>query len=386
MVNYKEGSGFRLVKPGDIVEFDKVKTFKHVKVLGHGGTGDTHLFEEEATDMFFAIKKYAPKGTNDTEENFQRFIDEIKILFKISHPNIVRIYNYYLYPESKYGYLQMEHIDGVTIDNYNPFQGGKTWENLFAETITAFEYLEKIGILHRDIRAANIMVDKNHVVKIIDFGFGKKLLPNEINGKSVFLNWPVSEYPDEVVNGNIYNHQTEVFFLGKLFEKEIGSELHNFGYQHVIEKMTLMNPYLRYSSFSEISSDISQGFLAGLEFSLEEKETYQMLADILLDKIFSYVSEFQATEDVDIVLNNLQELIRRSSLETYIQDNSQLINCFVRNAFKYNSNISIKVEIVKKFYETILGFSDFKRKIVIDNINTRLSTINVDFSSDELPF
>lgn len=51
---------------GDIITFDVKKNFTFVKVLGEGGTGDTHLFKDETTDMMFAIKKYVPKD--------QRFI------------------------------------------------------------------------------------------------------------------------------------------------------------------------------------------------------------------------------------------------------------------------------------------------------------------------
>lgn len=62
--------------------------------------------------MLFAFKKYVPKDFNYIDELYKRFVDEIKILFTISHPNIVRVYNYYLYPEIKHGYLQMEYIEG----------------------------------------------------------------------------------------------------------------------------------------------------------------------------------------------------------------------------------------------------------------------------------
>ncbi|MDU0156411.1 hypothetical protein [Bacillus cabrialesii] len=50
-----------MVKSGTVVEFNTEKQFIHVKTLGQGGTGDTHLFKDETTDMFFAFKKYAPK-------------------------------------------------------------------------------------------------------------------------------------------------------------------------------------------------------------------------------------------------------------------------------------------------------------------------------------
>jgi serine/threonine-protein kinase len=86
---------------GEVIKFNATKNFTYIKPLGNGGTGDTHLFRDETTDMLFAIKKYAPKGARFIDDYYKRFVDEIKILFNISHPNIVRIYNYYLYPTKK---------------------------------------------------------------------------------------------------------------------------------------------------------------------------------------------------------------------------------------------------------------------------------------------
>lgn len=84
-----------MLKAGDIVEFDRIKQFRYIESLGEGGTGDTHLFKDETTDMLFAFKKYAPKDLDFIDEYYSRFVEEIKILFRISHPNIVRVYNYY---------------------------------------------------------------------------------------------------------------------------------------------------------------------------------------------------------------------------------------------------------------------------------------------------
>ena len=175
--------------PGEVVDFSRKKQFTYVKPLGAGGTGDTHLFRDDTTDMLFAIKKYHPKDEKYIDEFYERFVDEIKILFKLSHPNIVRVYNYYLYPEYKLGYLQMEFVEGITIDKYEDDGWGKDWETIFAETVAAFQYLEENNILHRDIRPTNIMIDNDYNVKIIDFGFGKILSETTECGKSVF---PVS--------------------------------------------------------------------------------------------------------------------------------------------------------------------------------------------------
>lgn len=373
-----------MVKPGTVVEFNKIKKFTHIKPLGQGGTGDTHLFKDETTDMLFAFKKYVPKGTNNIDENYERFVDEIKILFTISHPNIVRVYNYYLYPESKLGYLQMEYIDGESIENFVPLFG-KGWQEIFTETISAFEYLESKNILHRDIRPANIMIDENENVKVIDFGFGKKLVGQDKDGKSVLLNWPVTLLPNETENEGIYNHQSEIYFVGKLFSKILGEDLTNFKFKYIIDKMIKLNPFERYASFREISVDISQGVLA-ITFTEGEKNLYRDFAEILSRYIVSHVNEYEPINDPSITISRLSTLIRNSSLETHLQDNTQLINCFVTNNYTYKKATDIPISTIIDFYQLLQGLEFYRQKIVLDNIDMRLSKIDIKVEYVDLPF
>ncbi|MFJ7678269.1 protein kinase family protein [Peribacillus sp. NPDC097198] len=374
-----------MVKPGTVVEFNTEKQFIHVKTLGQGGTGDTHLFKDETTDMFFAFKKYAPKDSNYIDENYIRFVDEIKILFTISHPNIVRVYNYYLYPEHKLGYLQMEYIDGVSIAEFEPFL--KEWPEIFTETISAFEYLEANNILHRDIRPANIMIDKQENVKVIDFGFGKKLVGQDKDGRSVLLNWPVTQLPNETDLEGIYNHQSEIYFVGKLFSRIIGEDLPNFKFKYIIDKMIQLDPRERYSKFQDISVDISQGVLA-INFTEVEKNLYRDFAEVLSKYIVRHSNRYEPVKDPNIILNQLSTLILNSSLEDYIQDNGQLISCFINNSYTFKSIKDIPLAIVTNFYQFLQGLGPDKQKIVLDNIDVRLSNIKIviDIDDDELPF
>lgn len=376
-----------MIETGTIIEFDRKKKFKHVRPLGAGGTGDAHLFEDETTDMFFAFKKYSPKDTNYIEENYQRFVEEIKILFRISHPNIVRVYNYYLYPEYKLGYLQMEFIDGVTIADFEPSYWGKNWSDIFAEVISAFEYLESNNILHRDIRPANIMIDKDENVKVIDFGFGKKLESKEQDGKSVFLNWPVSQLPEETAIERIYNHRTEIYFVGKLFSNVLGKEPTDFKFEHIIDKMIKVDPNERYATFNDISVDISKGVLGEINFTTKEKAVYKRFADSLSSHIVKYIGKYEPVNDLNATLSKLAILIRHSSLETHVQDNSQLIRCFISGRYSYNPKNDIEVSSVIDFYQLMQRLVPYKQKIVLDNIYTRLAKINVEsLIDDDLPF
>ncbi|PFK46730.1 serine/threonine protein kinase [Priestia megaterium] len=373
-----------MIKPGTVVEFNRIKQFIHIKSLGQGGTGDTHLFKDETTDMLFAFKKYAPKDSNYIDEHYSRFVDEIKILFKISHPNIVRVYNYYLYPENKLGYLQMEYIDGFSIADFEPFSG-KGWPEIFTETIAAFEYLESKNILHRDIRPANIMIDKHENVKVIDFGFGKNLVGQDRDGRSVLLNWPVTQLPNETADEGIYNHQSEIYFVGKLFNNIIGGDLDSFKFKYIIDKMIQLNPRERYASFRDISVDISQGVLT-INFTEEEKRLYRDFAQILSEYIVSHSGRYEPVNDSNLILSRLSTLIRNSSLETYIQDNSKLIKCFVNSGYTYMPKNDIPLSKIINFYQLFQQLAPHKQKIVLDNIDMRLSKKKVEISLEDLPF
>lgn len=374
------------MKNGDIIQFDRKKDFKYIKPLGSGGTGDTHLFEDETTELLFAFKKYSPKNINYISEYYDRFVDEIKILFNISHPNIVRVYNYYLYPESKIGYLQMEYIDGVSINEYDYNGYNNDWNDIFKEVIIAFEYLEEKNILHRDIRPANILINNFGNIKVIDFGFGKKLEKTEKEGHSVLLNWPVTYLPVETIIDGTYNHQTEVYFVGKLFKSLSNKLLDGFRYSHIIDKMCQEEPANRYKSFLDISQDISIGVLSEMTFTSEDKKIYQVFSKVLFSKINHYVDSYNPINDSKVTIDKLAELIRKSSLEDYIQNNSDLIGCFITGGYNYNTLQDIEVTIVKDFYRMLIKLNSIEKKIVFDNIYTKLRTRKIEYSEDELPF
>lgn len=371
---------------GDIITFDAKKNFTFVKTLGAGGTGDTHLFKDETTDMLFAFKKYVPKDVRFVDEYYFRFVDEIKILLNISHPNIVRIYNYYLYPQAKTGFLQMEYVDGICIDQYSPMPRGKSWEDIFCDIIGAFEYLEKHHILHRDVRPANIMIDTSNNVKIIDFGFGKQLDGAVNDENSILLNWPATEKPNEVQLNQEYDERTEIYFVGTLFRHLLKEEIGEFRFAHIIEKMAKINPEQRYDSFTAIIADISAGVLSEIDFSDTQKKCYRDFAMALSKHIIHFQSKYSPKDDIAQTISDLALLIRNSSLEEYIQDNSKLIECFVSGGYTYNPCNDIPVQILVDFYSLITSLDLGKRKILFDNIYTRLSAIKVIIEDDDLPF
>ena len=87
-----------------IIKFIKQKDYKYIKELGQGGLGRTILILDSELDEQFVCKKYSPYNLDIKGEYYQYFKNEIKVMYHVNNINIVRIYNYYLYPEKNTGY------------------------------------------------------------------------------------------------------------------------------------------------------------------------------------------------------------------------------------------------------------------------------------------
>ncbi len=375
------------LEKGKIVDFDMKKQLKYIEPLGKGGTGKALLFKDEITDVLFAVKKYETEDENHRKEYFERFVNEIKILYKITHPNIVRVYNCYLYPEKQVGYLQMEYVKGEKISEYFPLPWDKDWDIIFKDIISAFDYLEKNNILHRDIRPENILIDENQNVKIIDFGFGKILKSeNEEEKNSIVLNWPVTQMPEDIVLYHQYDHATEIYFVGKLLEHLLKNDdrFENFKYNSIVAKMIQVEREKRYKSFSEIMSEIS-GFIFDEDyFTPEEKQTYQDFSNVLYSHIVKFARNIER-KNIEDVTQALQKVLRDNMLEEYIQSNNDFISSFINVGFTYKTAIDIKRTVVENFYKMFVSMSEDKKQIILDNIYTKLSNVKIE-DDNELPF
>jgi eukaryotic-like serine/threonine-protein kinase len=181
-----------------LVEFLRKRDYMLIKELGQGACGRTVLLRDDVIGEYFVCKKYSPFYEADHKDLFENFVREIKLLHAIYHQNVVRVFNYHLYPEKFAGYILMEYILGEDIEVYSRNNPEKINE-IFGQAVAGFAHLETNHILHRDIRPMNIMVRDDGVVKIIDLGFGKKVQEPFDFDKSISLNWwcePPKEFAD----------------------------------------------------------------------------------------------------------------------------------------------------------------------------------------------
>lgn len=370
----------------EIIKFIRQKDFRFIEEIGQGGTGRTVLLEDETINERFVCKKYSPNNPSDRESYFPNFIDEIKILHLLNHRNVVRVFNYYLYPERSTGYILMEYVQGEKISDFlekNP----EKLNDIFIQVIEGFKYLEENKVLHRDIRPDNILISQKDVAKIIDFGFGKKIELGDGNNKSISLNWRYS-IPEEF-NQKIYDSSTEVYFVGKLFEEIITQgNLLNFGYSAVLAKMTTYAHGLRIKSFFDLQRLIVSDKSTKIVFTNKQKNIYAAFADNISSVLSQINTGAEYIRNIETIISNLEKLYQHSMLELYIQDPSSLVGCFMNGSYRYYKKHRIEVVTLKNFLDFFKFLTKDKQKIVLNNIWQRLDAVNrpKEIDPDEIPF
>ena len=145
-------------------------------------------------------------------------------------------------------------------------------------------------------------------------------------------------------------------------------KINGFRFQHIIERMIKIHPDQRYDSFASIMNDITSGVLSEIDFTKEQKVVYRQFADALCFHINHYSNKYSPVNDSAQTLSKLAELLRNSALEEYIQNNSQLIDCFISGGYNYNSRTEIEVETVANFYGLLTSLPIAKRKLLFSNI------------------
>lgn len=380
---------------GEIVKFLKKKDYLMVNNnLGSGAFGQTVLLQDPFINELFVAKKYEPYYEDDRKEFYDSFLQEIKIMYKLNHRNVVRIYNYYAYEEEFTGYILMEYIDGQSLPDYleEAYLWGNNEEpdNLFVQLIDGFQYIESQGIVHRDIREGNIMVDQNGVVKIIDFGLGKTFKPvdtTEDSMNDIINRSGLDLLPNEYFEGT-YDSQTDMFYLAELFNRLLRTSkmADHFSYHSILTRMMTADKNDRFSSFEEVRSAIGAKDFSALEISHEDKVIYQNFSNILYGCIASLKPDTEYVYDIEEFSKRIQNVIRKNCFEDYIQNNNDLVATIIRQGFKYYPSKRYECSIVTDFSDWFDKLVPDSKQLVLNNIISKISALPVEAPEPELPF
>ena len=172
--------------------------FEVIEELGHGGMGRVYkVFDTRAKEKV-ALKLLKPEVAAD-EAAIERFENELRFARKISHRNVCRMYD--LGDEKGTRYITMEYVPGEDLKSVlrmmGPMSPGKTlW--IARQICEGLAEAHRLGVVHRDLKPHNIMIDRDGNVRIMDFGIARSAKVKGLTGAGVVVGTPEYMSPEQV--------------------------------------------------------------------------------------------------------------------------------------------------------------------------------------------
>jgi len=202
-----------------------IKDFTILSTIGEGSFGKVFLVSHNKTKSKYAIKRISKLDKNN-QEGKTYFKREIEIMYKIHQSNIVRLFNHF--EDNEYCYFVMEYIENGNLFEQPSWKNNKCFPSnevakIIKEIICAVYYLHNMDppIIHRDIKPENVLIDKNGVAKLTDFGWSNYVDSNEI--RRTYCGTPVYLAP-EMIKEIGHDEHLDIWCIGiLLFELLTGN-------------------------------------------------------------------------------------------------------------------------------------------------------------------
>ncbi|HEY0941762.1 MAG TPA: HEAT repeat domain-containing protein [Steroidobacter sp.] len=225
------------LKPGDVVE----GRYKFIEKIGKGAFGTVLLMEDTVVEERLILKFLNPNVAQD-EEMMKRFVHELRYSRKITHKNVIRIYDF-LYMRGNYA-ISMEyfpsHTLGSEIVNEKPLPLPRAIQ-YGIDICTGMTVAHHAGIVHRDLKPANILINNEGLLKIVDFGVAaaQKEGDTQLTKTGYVIGSPKYMAPEQIL-GKKVDDRADIYSVGViLYEMVTGVPPYSRGdhmsvmYQHV---------------------------------------------------------------------------------------------------------------------------------------------------------
>jgi serine/threonine-protein kinase len=225
------------LKPGDVIE----GRYKFIEKIGKGAFGTVLLMEDTVVEERL-ILKFLNANVSSDEEMMKRFVHELRYSRKITHKNVIRIYDF-LYIRGLYA-ISMEyfpsHTLGGEIVNEKPVEL-KRAVKFGIDIATGMAVAHQAGIVHRDLKPANVLIDNSGLLKIVDFGVAaaQSQTDTQLTKTGYVIGSPKYMAPEQIL-GKKVDERADIYSLGViLYELFSGVPPYSRGdhmsvmYQHV---------------------------------------------------------------------------------------------------------------------------------------------------------
>ena len=257
--------------------------YQVLEELGSGGMGKVYKVVDKEINEKIALKILKPEISLD-EKIIERFRNELKLARKISHPNVCRMYD--LSKEKGMYFITMEYISGEdlksTVSRVGQLSVGKTLA-IARQICKGLAEAHKMGVVHRDLKPHNIIIDRDGDVRILDFGIAHSMKTQGITESGVMIGTPEYMSPEQAV-GEESDERSDIYSLGVIMF-ELLTGIVPFKADTAVGvaiKQKMETPPSPKAFNQQIPDEVNRMVLRCLE---KEKERRYQKVEIVLDEI-----------------------------------------------------------------------------------------------------
>ncbi len=187
--------------------------YEIIEKVGSGGMATVYKARDTILNRFVAVKVLRDEFTTD-EEFIKRFNTEAQSAARLTHPNIVSVFD--VGQEYNIYYIVMELIQGKTLKQIISEEGALPWKwtvNIAIQICSALEMAHKNGIVHRDIKPHNIIITEDGIAKVTDFGIAKAVSNSTITAFGTTIG-SVHYFSPEHARGGYTDAKSDLYSLG----------------------------------------------------------------------------------------------------------------------------------------------------------------------------
>lgn len=265
------------LNPGDVID----GRYKYIEKIGKGAFGTVLLMEDEVVDEQLILKFLNPNVSSD-EEMMKRFVHELRYSRKITHRNVIRIYDF-LNLQGCYA-ISMEFFPSHTLTGEMPDNKPMSMEKVLRysrDMATGMTVAHQAGVIHRDLKPANVLVNDEGLLKIVDFGVAAAASSGDtqLTKTGYVIGSPKYMAPEQIL-GKKVDETADVYSIGVImYEMSTGVPPYSRGdhmsvmYQHVQGKAT---------DCQEINKDIPDDLAAIIvkAMSVDKTKRYQSMEEL----------------------------------------------------------------------------------------------------------
>ncbi len=196
--------------------------YEIIEELGKGGMGSVYRVEDTKLNQEVALKLIKPEIAKD-KKSIERFRNELKLARTIRHKNVCGMFD--LGETEKAHFITMEYVRGEDLKSFIHRSGQLavgTAVRIARQVCEGLSEAHKLGVVHRDLKSSNIMIDTDGNARIMDFGIARSLESEGITGAGVMIGTPEYMSPEQV-GGKEADRRSDIYSLGIiLFEMVTG--------------------------------------------------------------------------------------------------------------------------------------------------------------------